>query len=146
VAVDRRTGRIEVHRAQLVVDGGEVWNPVGYRGQLEGGFVYGLSQTLYEALVVEDGQVVTASLGDYKLACVADVPPLEIRLLPPLEVDRDPDVVRGGVGELANIGVPGAIANAIHDAVGVRIRHLPITAEAVWSALRSQDRPAPPGH
>jgi CO/xanthine dehydrogenase Mo-binding subunit len=135
--VDRDTGRIDLLRAHIVIDGGEVWNPVGYRGQLEGGFVYGLSQTLYEDLVVEDGQVVAASLGDYKLACVADVPPLEIDMLPPLDADRGADEIRGGVGELTNIGVPGAVANAIDDAVGVRIRHLPITAEAVWSALRA---------
>lgn len=139
IHVDRGTGRVEGQRAHLVVDGGRVWNPVGYRGQLEGGFVYGLSQTLYEDLVVEDGQVVTASLGDYKLACASDVPPLGIELLPPLP-DQDPDEIRGGVGELSNIGVAAAVANAIEDAVGVRVTQLPITAEAVWRSLR--ERPA----
>ena len=138
--VDERTGRIEVERAMLVVDGGKVWNPVGYRGQLEGGFVYGLSQSLYEQLIVEDGQVVTASLGDYKLACVSDVPPLEIELLAPLDEDREVDTIRGGVGELSNLGVAPAVANAIDDAVGVRITRLPITSEAVWRGLREERR------
>src|SRR5690606_37712831 len=114
--------------AHLVVDGGRPLNPVGYRGQLEGGFVFGVSQALYEDLVIEDGQVVTASLGDYKLACAADVPPLEIEMLEPLP-HQDPDEIRGGVGELSNIGVAAAIANAIDDAVGVRITTLPLTAE-----------------
>lgn len=131
VDVDRDTGSVRVHRAAMVIDGGRILNPLGYRGQLEGGFVYGLSQTLFEELAVEDGQVVTASLGDYKLASASDVPPLEIVLLPP---ESDDARVRG-VGELANLGPPPAISNAIADAIGVRICELPITAERVLAQL-----------
>jgi aerobic carbon-monoxide dehydrogenase large subunit len=138
VSVDTETGTLRTVRAALVVDGGDVLNPVGYTGQLEGGFVYGLSQTLFEDLIVEDGQTVTASLGDYKLACMGDVPPLEVQLLP--SERQDGTDVRA-VGELGNIGVPAAVANAIHDAVGVRIRSLPITAEKIWQALRSEADP-----
>jgi CO/xanthine dehydrogenase Mo-binding subunit len=133
VTVDRMTGRFTILQALLVVAPGRIANPVGFRGQLEGGFVYGLSQTVLERLVVEQGQVVTASLGDYKLACIGDVPPLEIRHV---QVGADTGELRA-VGELANIGVAPALANAIDDAVGVRIRALPITSEAVWQALRS---------
>lgn len=136
-AVDVDTGVTRVERACLVVDAGPVFNPVGHRGQLEGGFVYGLSQAMFEDLIVEQGQVVTASLGDYKLASAADVPPLDIHLLDPDPADDPFDAVRG-VGELANLGVAPALANAIDDAVGVRVRHLPITAERVWEGLRTR--------
>lgn len=136
LTVDEETGVLDIHRAALVVDAGPVMNPLGHRGQLEGGFVYGLSQTLFEELVVEDGQVVTASLGDYKLASAGDVPPLEIRILPPeLDEGADPYEAIRGVGELGNLGVAPAVANAVHDAVGVRILELPITADRIWSAI-----------
>jgi carbon-monoxide dehydrogenase large subunit len=145
VGVDRATGKVSVQRAEFLIDAGDVWNEVGFRGQVEGGFVFGLSQTLYEALVVEEGQVLTASLGDYKIACIADVPPLTVTILPRHELDRESDEIRGGVGEIANLGVPAAVANAIQDAVGVRVTSLPITAEAVWRLLHeaSDDEPAP---
>lgn len=138
LTVDSKTGQVGVERAELFIDGGEIFNPVGFRGQVEGGFIYGLSQTLFEQLITEDGQIVTASLGDYKLACVGDIPPLEVHLLPPLKEDSDPDAIRGGAGELTNLGVGAAVANAIDDAVGVRIQQLPITAEVVWRALRGK--------
>lgn len=135
--VDTETGVIRLHRCLLVVDAGLVVNEVGHRGQLEGGFVYGIGQTLYEDLIIEDGQVVTASLGDYKLASASDVPPLEIRLLPPSEDEDEMEALRP-VGELGNLGVAPAVANAIDDAVGVRVTELPITAERVWSKLRGR--------
>ena len=135
VAVDRLTGKVTVQRAEFLIDVGRVWNEVGFRGQIEGGFVYGLSQTLYESLGVEDGQVITASLGDYKIACIADVPPLKVTILPPHDLDREASDIRGGVGEIGNLGVPAAIANAIHNAVGVRVTSLPITSESIWRLL-----------
>lgn len=135
--VDINTGVIRLHRCLLVVDAGFVVNEVGHRGQLEGGFVYGLGQALYEELIVEDGQVVTASLGDYKLPSASDIPPLEIRLLPPSEDEDEVEALRP-VGELANLGVAPAVANAVDDAVGVRVTELPITAERIWSGLRGR--------
>jgi carbon-monoxide dehydrogenase large subunit len=133
LGVDRETGQLDLHRAFVVADTGRVINPVAHRGQLEGGFIYGLSQTLLEELVVEEGQVVSATLGEYRIATSADVPPLEITVL---ESDGDTDGPIRSVGELANVGVAPAVANAIHDAVGVRLRELPLTPERVLTALR----------
>jgi CO/xanthine dehydrogenase Mo-binding subunit len=130
VSVDRETGQITVHRALVVADTGQVFNPVAHRGQLEGGFVYGLSQTLLEELVVEDGQVVTASLGDYRIASSADVPPLAVRVLTP--AGEGPIL---SVGELTNVGVAPAVANAVAAATGVRLRELPLTPDRVLAAL-----------
>lgn len=134
VDVDRETGELTIRRALIVADTGVVVNPVAHRGQLEGGFAYGLSQATLEELLVEDGQVVTVSLGDYRLVSAADVPPLEIVLVEP---EGDVDELSGirSVGELTNVGVAPAIANAIDDAVGVRIRELPITPERVLRGL-----------
>jgi CO/xanthine dehydrogenase Mo-binding subunit len=130
VSVDRETGQITVHRALVVADTGQVFNPVAHRGQLEGGFVYALSQTLLEELVVEDGQVVTASLGDYRIASSADVPPLAVRVLTP--AGEGPIL---SVGELTNVGVAPAVANAVAAATGVRLRELPLTPDRVLAAL-----------
>lgn len=134
VSVDRETGEYDVRRAVIVADTGVVVNPVAHRGQVEGGFVYGLSQATLEELVVEEGQVVSASLGDYRLMSAADVAPLEVVVLP---LDEDPFEGMRSVGELTNVSAAPALANAIHDAVGVRIRDLPITPERVHAALRT---------
>jgi CO/xanthine dehydrogenase Mo-binding subunit len=134
VAVDAETGTVRVLRAVLVVDIGRVINPVGLRGQLEGGFVYGLGQALTEDLAVSDGRIRAANLGDYKLPTIADVPPLQI-----VHLSDDRGVGPYGArsaGELVNPGVPAAVANAVHDASGARVHTLPITAERVWRALR----------
>jgi CO/xanthine dehydrogenase Mo-binding subunit len=138
VAVDRETGAFHVVDAALVADVGTVINPVAVRGQLEGGFAFGLGQAVMEELVVDDGRVVTANLGDYKIPTIADVPPLRLTLLTGA-VGPGPYGAKS-VGELANPAVPAAIANAIANAVGARVFSLPITAEKVLAALR--ERPA----
>ncbi len=134
VAVDAETGAVRVLSAVLAVDVGQVINPVGLRGQLEGGFVYGLGMALFEDLALEDGRVRAANLGDYKLPTIADVPPLRIVHLSDGH-GAGPYGARSA-GELVNPGVPAAIANAVHDASGARVHTLPITAERVWRVLR----------
>jgi nicotinate dehydrogenase subunit B len=81
--------------------------------------------------------VTTVSLGDYKLASAADMPPLQVRVLPPHPGTGD---VPLSVGELVNVGVAPAVANAVADATGARVRDLPITAERVLAALRVAGR------
>jgi CO/xanthine dehydrogenase Mo-binding subunit len=140
VHVDRVTGQITVLDAVMAADTGTVINPVAHRGQLEGGFVFGLGGALMEDLSVEDGQVLCGSLGDYKLPTVSDVPPLRIIGVP---------VARGagpfgakGVGELGNLGVAAAIGNAVARATGVRLQELPLSAEAVHAKLSQNRRQA----
>ncbi|MBN9108364.1 MAG: molybdopterin-dependent oxidoreductase [Pseudonocardia sp.] len=139
VLVDRETGELDVLGAAVIADTGRVINEVAHRGQLEGGFVYGLSQTLIEDLVVDDGVVTTVSLGDYKLASAADVPPLEVRSLPPHPSTGERPL---SVGELVNVGVAPAVANAVAEATGARVRHVPLTPHRVLIALRERrERP-----
>lgn len=131
VTVDRRTGKVRPLRAILVLDTGPVINAVGHRGQIEGGFVYGLSQALYEDLGVFSGHVSHDSFRGYKIAAAVDLPQLEVHLLP------SDDSRTRAIGELTNLGVAPAIANAVDDAVGVRITQIPITAEKIWKAMPS---------
>ena len=140
VAVDVETGTVRVLAAALTVDVGQVINPVGLRGQLEGGFVYGLGMALTEDLALEDGRVRAANLGDYKLPTIADVPSLRIVHLSDSH-GVGPYGARSA-GELVNPGVPAAVANAVQEACGARVHTLPVTAERVWRALPGRAKPA----
>lgn len=144
VEVDAETGTFRLTDAVLVVDVGQIINPVAHRGQLEGGFVFGLGAALMEELPVEEGQVLAGSLGDYKLPTIADVPPLRI-----VEITSPTGPGPFGakaVGELSNCGVPPAIANALAAATGVRLRALPLTAEALYRGAHPDvERTGPAG-
>lgn len=134
VSVDRETGQVQVIDALLVVATGTILNPIAHRGQLEGGFVFGLGSTVMEELVVDDGRVTTLNLGEYKLPTIADLPPLELICLD--EERNSGPFGAGSVGELANPAIGPAVANAVAAAVGARIHSLPITAEKVLAALQ----------
>jgi CO/xanthine dehydrogenase Mo-binding subunit len=136
VLVDRETGAVDLLDVTLVCDSGAVINPIGHQGQIEGGFAMGLGSALLEEIAIdESGKVVTLSLGDYKLPTIADMPPLRTIVI------RAKDA--GGpfgakmAGELSNTGVAPAIANAIANAVGVRLDRFPLTPERVWAALNA---------
>jgi CO/xanthine dehydrogenase Mo-binding subunit len=136
VEVHPETGVFEIKRVLVIVDTGSVVNPTGHRGQVEGGFIYGLSQATLENLLIEQGQVVTVSLGDYRIMSAADIPPIEIDVL---ETDEDYFHSIRSVGEVPNVLSAPALANAVEDAVGVRLRDLPITPEAIRRALDRLD-------
>ena len=134
VEVDRDTGAFRIVDAALVADVGTVINPIAVRGQLEGGFAFGLGQAVMEELVIHDGRVITTNLGDYKIPTIADVPPLRLTLL--TSAQGPGPFGAKSVGELANPAVPAAVANAIAAAVGARVMSLPVTAEKVLAALQ----------
>ena len=138
VAVDPETGEIKVLRFTTAHDSGVVLNPLGYQGQVNGGLQHGLGYALMEELIVEDGHVTTLSFGDYKMPTVVDMPPLQTVVLES-ETGEGPYNIRG-IGEAPCIPVAPAIANAVADAVGVRIRDLPITAVKVYRGLKEQTR------
>ena len=136
VSVDPETGQVRVLRFTSAHDVGRILNPVGHQGQINGGVIQGLGYALMEELSVEDGQVTALSFGDYKIPTIRDIPPLQTVLL---ESDRGvgPYQIKS-IGETPNTPVAAAIANAVADAVGVRIRDLPITAEKVYRALQQR--------
>jgi len=140
VEVDTETGQVRVLRLVNAADCGKPINPGVARTQLSGAAVMQLGFTLSEEMRLDGGQVTNASLADYKIPGIRDIPPMENDLVE-AEQHSGPFGAKG-LGESGTFGVSPAIANAIHDAVGVRITELPITAEAVLRALRQQqDRP-----
>jgi CO/xanthine dehydrogenase Mo-binding subunit len=104
-----------------------------HQGQIEGAVMQGIGYALSEELVVDEGRVTTVSFGDYKIPTVQDIPVLHTVLLAS-ESGPGPYNARG-IGENPSGPVAPAIANAVADAVGVRIKALPITAEKVYRAL-----------
>ena len=136
VAVDPETGAVDVLGITTAHDVGRVLNPIGHQGQINGGVIQGLGYALMEELRLEDGRVTTLSFGDYKIPSMRDVPPLRTVLLEGGRGSGPYDVK--GIGETPNTPVAAAIANAVADAVGVRIHELPITAEKVYRALQAK--------
>jgi CO/xanthine dehydrogenase Mo-binding subunit len=136
VEVDPATGQVHPLNGTMVVDVGTIINPIAHQGQLDGSFIYGLGNAVMEELSVEDGRITTLSLGEYKLPTEMDAPPLRT-ILVPTEIGPGPFGAKAA-GEITNSGVAPAVANAIRDAVGVRVKAMPITAERVYEALRAQ--------
>ena len=134
VDVDRDTGAFRLDDALLVADVARIINPIGHQGQLDGGFVYGIgSATMEEMPVDESGKITTLSLGEYKVPTVMDVPPLRTILVEGASANGPYGAKMAG--ELSNSGVAPALANAIYDAVGVRLTAFPITAERIHEAM-----------
>jgi CO/xanthine dehydrogenase Mo-binding subunit len=136
VEVDTETGQVRVLRLVNAADCGRPINPGVARTQLSGAAIMQLGFTLSETMQLDGGQVTNASLADYKIPGIHDIPPMQNELVD-AEQHSGPFGAKG-LGESGTFGVSPAIANAIHDAVGVRITELPITAEAVFRALRAQ--------
>jgi CO/xanthine dehydrogenase Mo-binding subunit len=134
--VDPETGEVKLRRITTAHDTGVIMNPIGHQGQIDGGVVQGLGYGMIEYLPVQDGRVEVAHFGEYKIPNMKDIPPLKTVVLES-ESGVGPYKVKG-IGENPISPVAPAIANAVEDAVGVRIRDLPITAEKIYRALREQ--------
>ncbi|HWC29878.1 MAG TPA: molybdopterin cofactor-binding domain-containing protein, partial [Dehalococcoidia bacterium] len=133
VSVDPETGEVKLLKLTTAHDVGRVINPIGHQGQINGGAIQGLGYATMEEVRVEDGRVTTLSFGDYKIPNIKDIPELRTVLLDS-EAGYGPYNIRG-IGEGPHIPVPAAIANAVVDAVGARVRDLPVTSEKVYRAM-----------
>ena len=139
VIVDKETGQVRVTRFVQAQDVGKAINPMGVEGQLEGGAVQGIGRALSEEILIdqETGQVRNASLATYLMPLALDMPEIETILV---EVpSSDGPFGARAVAESPGFGPPAAIANAIYDAVGVRIKTLPLSAERVLAAIQGRD-------
>ncbi len=136
VYVDVATGQIHLRKLDTIHDVATILNPVGHQGQIDGGIVQGLGYVLMEEMVMDEGRVTTLNLGEYKIPNIQDVAPLKTTLVRGTE-GASPFQSKE-IGESAISQVAPAIANAIYDAVGVRIKDLPITAEKVFRALQGE--------
>jgi CO/xanthine dehydrogenase Mo-binding subunit len=143
VEVDTETGHVKITKLVNVVDCGKAINPHAVETQISGAALMHLGFTMFEKMHLDGGQVTNASLADYKIPGFNDMP-IELENL---SIDHDQSngpFGAKGVGEVATFCVSPAIANAIDDAVGVRLMEMPLNPETVYRALRAkQGRPLP---
>jgi CO/xanthine dehydrogenase Mo-binding subunit len=137
VDVDVETGQVRVTKLVNVVDAGTAINPRVVETQVFGAALMQLGFTLFEEMVFDGGQVTNASFADYKIPGMLDVPATVVNEAIDAEEQGGPFGAKG-VGESGTFSVSPAVANALDDAVGVRLTSLPITAEAVYRAMRDR--------
>jgi carbon-monoxide dehydrogenase large subunit len=135
IEVDLDTGKVEVLRGVSAFDVGKAINPEQVKAQMEGGLVQGLSTAFFEGLKLKDGKVQNPSFVDYRIATSADAPPSIESIIVEVPQDDGPYGARG-IGEHSMVPTLPAIANALYDAVGIRMDAPPFTAEKVYLAMR----------
>jgi len=132
--VDLDTGQIEILRAAEAFDVGKAINPDLVKTQMEGGLVQGISSALFEELQLQDGVVQNPSFVDYRIATSTDIPRDIQSFIVEVPQDDGPWGARG-IGEHSMVPTAPAIANAIYDAVGIRMDGPPFSAEKVYLAM-----------
>jgi carbon-monoxide dehydrogenase large subunit len=136
VEVDVETGKVKMIQCASAHDVGHAIHPQNVEGQIEGGFVQGLGYALTEEIVFDGGKVINPSFADYKIPMAMDIPPITPIIVE--AYDETGPYGAKGLGEPGLVGVAPAIANAIYDAIGVRIKDLPITPEKVLDAIKGK--------
>jgi len=130
VLVDHETGRARIVRAAAAIDSGQAVSPDGLRNQIEGGIVQAMSWTLFEAVSFDASRILSVDWGSYPIARFADIPDrIDVEV-----IDR-PGEPFLGTGEAAQGPTAAAIANAIADATGVRLRDVPFTRQRIKAAI-----------
>lgn len=136
VQVDTETGVIRVFKVVAVQECGRLINPLAVQSQINGGIIHGISWALFEdrRLDARTGRMLNANLDQYKVLGAKDTPYIDVILLDQYVGLTNTDA--HGIGEPANVATAAAIANAVYNAIGVRIRELPMTPRTVLAALR----------
>jgi carbon-monoxide dehydrogenase large subunit len=134
IEVDMDTGKVDVIRGVAAFDVGKAINPDMVKAQMEGGFVQGMSTALFESLQLKEGILQNPSFVDYRIATSADAPRDIQAIIVEVAQDDGPWGARG-IGEHAMVPTIPAIANAIYDAIGIRVGAPPYTSEKVYLAM-----------
>jgi CO/xanthine dehydrogenase Mo-binding subunit len=129
VEVDKSTGKVAVKRIVCSHDCGLIVNPDGVRNQAEGNIIQGVSRALLEEVTFDGNGVTSLDWATYPILKFTEVPELDIVLI------KRPEMAPLGAGEQATIHIPAAIANAIFDATGVRLREAPFTPNRALAGL-----------
>jgi len=139
VTVDTDTGVIKVDRVVAVHDCGRPINPLALQSQINGGVIQGVSYALYENRILDrqSGVMVNPNLEEYKIVGSKETPQIEVHLIEQLWGKSSTDAA--GIGEPANIATAAAVANAVYNAIGVRIREIPMTPAVVLKALADKN-------
>jgi CO/xanthine dehydrogenase Mo-binding subunit len=135
VEVDIETGEVKLQQFTTAHSTGTVINPLMHQGQIDGGVVTAIGYSLMEQLLIDQGRVTTTNFGESKIPSMRDIPPLKT-VIQEFPIGNGPYGAMS-IGEPPVLVAAAAIANAVHDAVGVRIFDLPITAEKVLRALKN---------
>lgn len=139
VEVDIQTGQVEVKRMVMAVDAGVVINPLTASGQVEGGMTQALGYAHCEEMAYDkDGRMVNPQFGPYKIYRADEMPEMDVILVQTLE-PTGPFGAKA-IAEIPKDGLAPALANAIFNATGVRIRDIPFTPERVYQALKQASR------
>jgi len=141
VEVDSETGKVKVLKVVAANDIGRVLNWKTAENQFHGGIIQGISFALMEQRIIDEatGKVLTTNMHDYKMPTVMDMPEIEAYVVSDAD-NMISSVGAKGLGEPAHIPTAGAIANAVYNAIGVRIKSLPITPDKVLTALHQARR------
>ena len=131
VEVNKSTGKVTVQRITLAHDCGLIVNPDGVKNQVEGNIIQGVSRALLEEVTFDGNGVTSLDWKEYPILRFPEIPSLDIVLI------NRKDVAPLGAGELSTVPVPAAIANAIFDATGARLRDVPFTPARVLAALKA---------
>jgi len=138
VTVDPETGQVTVDRITVAHDCGRALNPMTVEGQVEGSVWMGLGQAVQEEMIWRDGRLLNPSMLEYKVASTLESPEIDTILVESIDPEGPLGAKEAGEGSLA-AAIP-AVANAIYDAVGVRITSTPITPEKILKALREKEK------
>lgn len=135
VEVNKRTGKVRVTRVVVSHDVGIIINPEGLRGQIEGNIVHGVSRALFEEVAISGKRSESRNWDSYQVMRFTDMPEIKIALI------NRPNEPAKGSGENAMTAIPAAVANAIFDATGARLRRLPFTPAPPTRAVRARRSP-----
>ncbi len=136
VGVDVETGKITVSDFVIASDCGRLLCPIAAEGQIEGGAIQGMGQTLYEDFIMDRGKTLNPTFLDYRMPVSTDVP--SMRLIDVVTDDPDGPFGAKEASEGSIVSTPPAVVSAIHDATGVWFKELPVTPEKVVGALREK--------
>jgi len=134
--VDKTTGKVDLLKVIASHNVGKAVFKAGVEGQIQGGVAMGLGYALSEEVIFANGRPVNDSFLDYRLPTMADIPEI-VPIIVEKEDAKSPEDIRG-VGEPTTIPTAAAVANAIYDAVGVRVNHLPMTPEKIYWAMKKK--------
>ncbi len=133
VEVDEETGQVKLHKVTAAHDCGKAINPLSVEGQLQGAVHMGLGGAVSEQLLFAEGQVLNPTFADYKLLSAADMPEVETIIVEAFTPEGPYGSKEAGEG--VPVAMAPAVANAVYDAIGVRIENLPVTPEKILRAL-----------
>lgn len=131
IEVNKRIGEVFVNRITIGQDCGRIVNPDGVTNQIEGNVMQGVSRTLFEQVQFDSSGVKSLDWINYPVLTFSHIPKVQVVLI------NRPDLSALGSGEPSIVPVPAAIANAVFDAIGVRVRDVPLTPQRILNALKS---------